>query len=122
MKRGEFRSVQQWWNVGKVQIQQLCNQYNLNATREVTQSIKDLETEIVELEGLSSSTGNQSQFQALKAKINALADPLAGLRAQGALVRSRFQNIKEMDAPSKCVVNLERNLLSKSTHSLPTFS
>ena len=94
LKRGEFRSVQQWWNVGKVQIQQLCNQYNLNVTREVTQSIKDLETEIVELEGLSSSTGNQSQFQALKAKINALADPLAGLRAQGALVSSRFQNIK----------------------------
>lgn len=39
-----------------------------------------------------------------------LAD-LLGVRAQGALVRSRFQTVAQMDAPSKLFNNLEINSL-----------
>lgn len=35
-----------------------------------------------------------------------LAD-LLGVKAQGALIRSRFQSITQMDAPSKFFFNLE---------------
>jgi len=103
--KSQFSSLQQWWDVGK--IQQFCKQHHFNVTRETTQSIKDLETSIVELQSLSASTGNRGHFQALKVKKATLVD-LLGLRAQGALVRSRFQNVFEMDAPSKFFFNLEK--------------
>ena len=54
--------------------------------------MKDLETDIVELEHLSESTGNQGYIESLKEKKMALADLLES-KVQGALVRSRFQNI-----------------------------
>lgn len=56
---------------------------------------------------MSESTGDRGHLQALKTKNTVLAD-LLGLRAQGALVRSRFQNFVEMDAPSKFFFSLEK--------------
>lgn len=44
---------------------------------------------------MSESTGDRGHLQALKTKNTVLAD-LLGLRAQGALVRSRFQNFAEI--------------------------
>ncbi len=52
-------------------------------------------------------TGDRGHFQALKDKRAALAE-LLGDGAQGALVRSRFHNIVEMDAPSKFFFNLKK--------------
>ena len=69
-------------------------------TREAAKSIRNLETSIVELQDLSTSTGDPSHIKAFKNKKAVLAD-LLGVRAQGALVRSRFRNLVEMDAPSK---------------------
>lgn len=67
-------------------------------------SIEELETDVVDLQRLSESTGDRGHLQALK---TVLAD-LLGLRAQGALVRSRFQSFAEMDAPSKFFFSLEK--------------
>jgi exonuclease III len=106
-KKHEHSSLQQWWDLGKVRVKQFCIQYNLNVTREAAQSIKNLETSIVELQELSNSTGDQSHLKAFKDKKAVLAD-LLGVRAQGALVRSRFRNLVEMDAPSKFFFNLEK--------------
>uniref|UniRef100_A0A3B5PPF5 Reverse transcriptase domain-containing protein n=1 Tax=Xiphophorus maculatus TaxID=8083 RepID=A0A3B5PPF5_XIPMA len=103
----QFTSIQQWWDIGKIKIQQFCNQYTYNVTREMVKSIEELETEIVDLQSFCESTGNRGHIQTLKQKKNALAD-LLGLRAQGALVRSRFQSVSEMDAPSKFFFSLEK--------------
>ena len=43
-------SLRQWWDHGKTQIRLLCQQHTLNVTRDATRSMKDLETNIVELE------------------------------------------------------------------------
>lgn len=51
--------------------------------------------------------GNQDLFVGLKKKKSALSD-LLGLKAQGALIRSRFQSFNEMDAPSKFFFGLEK--------------
>ncbi|KAL6473518.1 hypothetical protein MHYP_G00170790 [Metynnis hypsauchen] len=69
--------------------------------------MKNLEIEIVELQNLTESTGNRGNIEALKTKKVALAD-LLGTKAQGALVRSRFQKVAQMDAPSKFFFSLER--------------
>ena len=68
-------------------------------TIEAAQSIRNLESSIVELQDLSNSTGDQSHIKAFKNKKAVLVD-LLGVRAQGALVRSRFRNLVEMDPPS----------------------
>lgn len=67
-------------------------------TKHITRSLQDLEIEVVELQSLVDSTGNQGQFEALKSKKAALAN-LLGITVQGALVRSHFMNIFRMDAP-----------------------
>ncbi|KAK0155409.1 Transposon TX1 uncharacterized protein [Merluccius polli] len=69
--------------------------------------MKDLETDIVELERLSESTTNQGYFEILKVKKLALAD-LLDAKVQGALVRSRYQASTEMDAPSSFFFGLEK--------------
>ncbi|TWW71196.1 Transposon TX1 uncharacterized 149 kDa protein ORF 2 [Takifugu flavidus] len=85
----------------------LCQQHTLNVTRHITGFIRDLETEIVELERLNESTGNGGSVGFLKSKKMALAN-LLGARAQDTLVWSRIQNISEMDAPSSFFFSLER--------------
>lgn len=90
-----------------MQIQKLCNQYTFNVTRDMAQSIRCLEMDFVELQPLNEASANQNQLRALKGKKSSLAD-LLGTRSQGALIRSRFQSLSEMDPPSKFFFSLER--------------
>ena len=106
-RKGDFSSLRQWWDHGKIQIKLLCQQHTLNVTRDITRSMKDLEIDIVELENLSESTGDRGYIEILKVKKLSLAD-LLDTKAQGALVRSRFQASEEMDAPSSYFFGLER--------------
>jgi hypothetical protein len=118
LEKAKYSSLQQWWDIGKIQIQQFFNQYTFNVTRDTLRSIKDLEVGIVELQTTYGSTGDRGQMHALKAKKAKLAD-LLGIKAQGALIRSRFQNIAEMDAPSRFFFNLEKkNGQSRLIHCL----
>lgn len=74
----------------------------------------------MELEHLSESTGNRGCIEILRTKKMALAD-LLDTKVQGALVRSRIQNIAEMDAPSGFFFGLERKHgQRKMIHSLLT--
>ncbi|TWW59301.1 Transposon TX1 uncharacterized 149 kDa protein ORF 2 [Takifugu flavidus] len=101
----------QWWDRGKLEIQLLCQQYTLNATQDTRRSIKDLETEIVELEAIGSSTGDRGCIEILQSKKLA---SLLDNQIQGALVRSRIQDLTEMDAPSSFFFGLEKKILSKT--------
>lgn len=114
-----YSSLQQWWDCGKVQIKIFCQQYTLNVTREITGSMTTLEAELVDLYSLSASTGKKEHTEALTSKKTLLAN-LLDIKAQGALVRSRFQNITQMDAPSKIFFSMEKkkNSQSRIIHSL----
>ena len=79
----------------------------LNVRQDACRSIKDLETEIVELETIKTSTGNQGYIEVLKSKKMAVAN-LLETKIQDALVRSRILNISEMDAPSSFFFGLEK--------------
>ncbi len=64
------------------------------------------------------ATGEGGHIETFKTKTSLLAD-LLGIKAQGALVRSRYQNLTQMDAPSKFFFSLEKkNGQSRSIHSL----
>ncbi len=59
-----------------------------------------LEADILRLQELAESTGVQSYLNTLVNKKTQLAD-LLGFKTQGALVRSRFLSVNQMDAPSR---------------------
>ncbi|KAK3560393.1 hypothetical protein QTP86_008483 [Hemibagrus guttatus] len=110
----------QWWDHGKVLIQQLCREYTVNITRDITKSLKDLEIGIVELQALAESTGDRRHVEDLKVKKALMAD-LLGTKARGALIRSRFKGANEMDVPSKYFFGLEKkNGQSRLIHTLHT--
>ncbi|TWW81692.1 Transposon TX1 uncharacterized 149 kDa protein ORF 2 [Takifugu flavidus] len=107
-----------WWDHGKVQIRLLCQQHTLNVTRYITRSIGALETEIMELEQFRESRGDRGCLETLKTKKMALAN-LLDTKVQGALVRSRIQDIAEMDTPSTFFFGLDRKRgQSRVIHSL----
>ncbi len=113
-----YASLQQWWDCGKILIKDFCQKYTLNVTRDMAQSMNNLEKEIVALQDVIESNRNKKHIDDLKKKKAMLLD-LLGVRAQGALVRSRFQTVAQMDAPSKLFFNLEmKKGQSKIIHSL----
>lgn len=117
-RKQDFNSLRQWWDCGKAEITQLCQQHTPNVTWDITKSMRDLEIEIVELQNLVNSTGNRGHIEDLKSKKSALRD-LLGTKVQGALVRSRFQSVALMDAPSKFFFGLEKkNGQSRFLHAL----
>ncbi len=79
-------------------------------------SVKALESEVEELQGLAEVTKDQRFFEALEFKKSVLTN-LLGVSAQGALVRSRFKNIMEMDVPSQFFFWIGAKKLSKKTNS-----
>ncbi|KAL6456163.1 hypothetical protein MHYP_G00360140 [Metynnis hypsauchen] len=96
-----------WWDVGKAQIRLFCQQYTSYATKEKQRIIAALERDIARLEqqiGGRDCDGVQAELEELRRDMGAfLLD-----RAKGALVRARFQLLREMDAPSSFFFNLEK--------------
>ena len=89
--KGDYTSLQQWWDVGKCRIRQLCQQHTLNVRRDRARSMRELEIEVVDLPSLAESTGDRGHIEALTVKKTALSS-LLGVKAQGALVWSRFMD------------------------------
>lgn len=112
--KSTFNSIQQWWDYGKVQIKQFSQQY----TKNIERSMKILEMDIINLEERLQSTGDWTFTRYIsekKSKLNKILE----MRAQGSLIRSRFQSIEEMDVPSKNFFGLEKkNGKQRFFHSL----
>lgn len=98
-----FMSLSQWWEVGKGHIRVFCQQYASYSTVEVHRVMDQLEREIGELEGASSS--NTEMLVSKRQQLNALLRE----RAKGALVQARIASLKDMDAPTSFFFNLERS-------------
>lgn len=107
MTKSSFNWLQQWWDIGKSQIKSLCLQYTRSVSRDLAKLVRNLEREMVELQKLADSTGETRHIDILKAKKRVLAD-LLGVPTRGAVVRSRFQHVSVMDAPSHFFFGLER--------------
>jgi len=103
-KKGLYNSVQQW--------------FTRNITKETNFRMSILEADILKLQDLAENTGTRGFLDLLLDKKTQLAD-LLGSRTQGALVRSRFQNMNQMDASTKFFFNLEKkNGQSRTIHGL----
>lgn len=112
-EKGSFQDLKQWWDFGKVQIRQFCQQYTCNVTTELDNSMKALETEIIKLQNLADAASNQNYTEMISNRKTHLAD-LLGLKTQGALIRSRFLSLEPMDAPSKYFFSLGKKKMGKN--------
>lgn len=117
-RRDDFKSLRQWWDRGKTEIKEFCQQYVVNVSSDLAKSMRDLEIEIVEMQVTANSTGNRGWFGSLNSK-KALLAGLLDSRAQGEPVHCRFQNLSLMDAPTKFFFSFEKKRgQSKSIHGL----
>ncbi|KAJ3610842.1 hypothetical protein NHX12_022932 [Muraenolepis orangiensis] len=101
-----------WWEVGKAQIRVFCQQYTSHSTSKLKAAVEDLETSIRDLELGLQRDSNPSAGQLLQKKRLELSSFLQE-RVKGALVRCRFLEIKEMDAPTPFFFNLERSVAQR---------
>lgn len=62
-EKSDFMCLVQWCDCGKTDTSQ---QYTLNAMQDTCRLVKGLETEIVELEAIGSSTGEQGHIEVLR--------------------------------------------------------
>ncbi|KAK3510761.1 hypothetical protein QTP70_022467 [Hemibagrus guttatus] len=93
LEKRDLSSCRQWWDHGKVLIQQLCQQYTAKVTRDITKSLRELEIEIVELQTLTESTGNRGHFKNFKAKKALMIDLNTGCSD---LYKSDYSDNKEL--------------------------
>ncbi len=107
LTKSSFQTLQQWWEFFKVQTKQLCQQYTHNVKKDKIRSIRKLEEDLVKLQERLELTKNEIEIESFRKKKASLSE-LLDLTIQGAFIRSRFQNIESMDAPSKFFFNLEK--------------
>ncbi|KAK3538866.1 hypothetical protein QTP86_018775, partial [Hemibagrus guttatus] len=106
--KNAFENLRQWWDFGKVEIKLLCQQHTANSSTKVKQAIKALEREIMSIETQLTGLHDPNLLRTLHQKRKELGSYLDG-RVKGALVRSRFTTLEDMDAPSAFFFNLERS-------------
>ncbi len=107
-RKSDFENLSQWWVVGKVQIKVFCQNVSAYNFMNVKRTIQSLQKEIAILEeDLINNKGVLSNGINLNEKRKELGTLLQE-RVKGALVRSRFCSIKDMDAPTAYFFNLEK--------------
>ncbi|KAI4891758.1 hypothetical protein NFI96_005206 [Prochilodus magdalenae] len=106
-RKAGFGSLRQWWDVGKAQIRLFCQQYTAYTTSESKRALATIERSMAQLQ--QQIAGHHCE--GLQAELEELHHDLGSFfsdRARGALVRARFQTLREMDAPSSFFFNLEK--------------
>lgn len=87
-----------WWEVGKAQIRVFCQQYTSHSTARIKAAVKELEESIKSIEEDLQRNSDAALSNMLQEKRLALSSFLQE-RVKGALVRSRFLQLKDMDGP-----------------------
>ena len=118
-RKSDFISLKLWWDCGKVEIKQLCQQYTLNVTRDIARSMEDLETEIVEVHEFNRLPLEIEIILKISSLKNLLLQTYWALKLRERWSESRFQSVALMDTPSKFFFGLEKkNGQNKTIHTL----
>ena len=112
IKKAEFSSLRVWWEVGKAQIRVFCQQYTSHSTAKVKAAVQDLEVTIKNIEEGLQRDSDPTMGNLLREKKLELSSFLQE-RVKGALVRARFLQLKDMDAPTSFFFNLERSVAQR---------
>lgn len=106
-RKKDLKNLLQWWELGKIQIKIFCQQYTWFSTRKIKQKISEIEHDICHITSGMIQHSDSSSAVFLSKKNQDLKS-LLQVRAKGALIRSRFMSLHEMDAPTSYFFNLEK--------------
>lgn len=92
-ERCSFPSIRQWWDMGKVHIKLFCQQYTAHNTRTLKEKMKSLEEDILRQSshGDSADSIERNTF---------LLKTLLEEQGKAALLKTRYSQLNEMDAPT----------------------
>ena len=101
-----FDDVCKWWDLGKSQIKTLTQTYSSKMAREKRETFIRLNSHLANLQSAPDITPTaQPVLEEQRKELNLLLRH----QARGALVRSRFQHINEIDTSSTYFFNLEKS-------------
>lgn len=109
-EKPRYKSLRQWWELGKVHIKLFCQAYTQNSTGDLKKRVGELEREILSMESDLSLGNNAQTVDGLREKRDILGKIMEE-QAKGAMVRARIIQYKDMDGPTKFFFNLERKSL-----------
>lgn len=94
-----YESIIQWWKVGKVHIRGFCQQYTSHSSLVLKKTLEWLEKEIMHIEKKMNDNDARNLQDLWTEKKNQLSSFL-NEKVKGAVVRSHFLTIRDMDGPS----------------------
>ena len=106
LEKSSFTNISNWWDLGKAQIKSLTQTYCREKAKEKRKTFQEINSIIEDIQSAPDLTPETQQV--LKLQRNELNSFLKS-KAQGALVRSRFQHINEVDTSSSYFFSLEKN-------------
>lgn len=112
-RMSQFKSLSQWWDIGKIQMKSFCQQYTQNNTNETKKKIKRLEDDILKLS--SSISGEDGESEDLLEQNKFILKNLYEERDQGAIVRAKIAQLHNMDTSSKFFFALERKVRERKS-------
>lgn len=105
-ERFSYASLNQWWDLGKVQIKNFCQQYTAHNTENLKMKMKILEQEILQQSYINEGGGLLSA-DIIKANKSLLKD-LLDEQEKETLVRTRYVKHNKMDAPTAFFFGLQK--------------
>lgn len=103
--KSDYSSIQFWWDVGKMKIKHLSQEYCSSRQKLFKDCKQELEYEIRFLEARSKIDPEfKASYRAKKEQLDTLLEQMN----KGAAIRSRFQHLNECDSSSKYFYELEK--------------
>lgn len=97
-EKSRYENIILWWEIGKTHIREYCQQYTSYSTLCLKRTLEGIEKEILVIEEnmMRVLDANVQEWTDKKLKLSSVLNE----KVKGALVRSRFMSLKDMDGPT----------------------
>ena len=102
-----YDDIRMWWDIGKIKIKELSQQYSLGLKNKILDNKIELETKIKEYEKTLIYFKSKIIFDNLR-KCKIELESIIKDESQGALIRSRFNMINKIDKGTTFFFDLEK--------------
>ncbi len=108
-RKTQYKSLSQWWDIGKIQIKLFCQSYSAYMKSSLDNKIAQLEQEILRLNIEGDVVDATESLERNKFLLRNLLEE----RAQEMLIRARFLTCNSMDALTSFFFDLEKKTVDK---------
>lgn len=113
-RKAQYKTLSQWWDIGKVQIQFFCQQYTRNRTVEMREKVNFLEQQLLKLSS-SIGVGEDTETAKMLEKHNLLLKNLYEERSHSTSIRGKFLQLNSMDSSTTFFFSLEKKNREKKS-------